>query len=107
LLKKYAASKVILPPPPEEEMIVKVPVEGDEIPREWTELEDFDPLTEKPTQSQEELLEMVQEDPLAVGNPEVNIGGDMPTVPPPKKKANLSPDKLLALCTRYYELAKF
>ncbi len=104
LYRKYAASGPILPPPPDEEVKVEVPVESDEIPREWSMLEDFDPLTEKPAQSPEELLEIVRDVPKQ-DVPVEDIGGDMPTVPPPRKRANLSPDVLLKLCSHYQDLA--
>ena len=121
LLQKYAAPKVILPPAPEKEMDIKVPVEKSEIPREWVEFQEFDPLTEKPAQSQEELMqELANPTDVDVETPEYErelmkvlrpefvqnkAAPDAATVPPPRKRANLSPDALVKLCTRYSDLA--
>lgn len=103
LLKKYAVGTPILPPKPEKEVEIVVPKQSDEIPREWIELEEFDPLTERPVQSPEELLEEVREEPLGGDTPVEEIGGDMPTVRP-GKKANLSADTLLKMCSKYHDL---
>lgn len=120
LLQKYAAPKVMLPPAPEKEVEIKVPVEKSEIPREWVELEEFDPLTEKPAQSKEELLKELadptdldespsyEKELLKVLRPDYvapKAAPDAATIPPPKKRGNLSPDALVKLCAKYYDLA--
>lgn len=114
LIKKYGNPAVspMLPPPPETEVEVEVPVSSDEIPQEWTQLEEFDPLTEKPTQSQEEILAELPEEEipayekelLKVLRPEFHAGKDAPTRPPPGKKKGMTADQLLKVCTQFERL---
>ena len=109
LLKKYALGTPILPPSSDEVIEVEVPRQKDEVSDKWLallqEAEGLDPLTEKPAQSPEELLEEVQEAPTGADIPVENIGGDMPTVRP-GKKADLSPDALLKMCSQYHDLCR-
>lgn len=114
LIKKYGnpGSPVspLLPPPPDTEVdVVEVPVTSDEVPQEWTQLQEFDPLTEKPSQSKEEILaELPEEDIppyekelLKVLRPEYFAGQDAATKPPPRKKAKLTADQILKICTQF------
>jgi hypothetical protein len=108
LLKKYATVSPMLPPSSDEEVVeVEVPRSKNEITDKWLallqEAEGMDPLTEKPAQSPEELLEVVKEAPLGQESPSEDIGGDMPTIRP-GKKANLSTDTLLKMCSQYHDL---
>lgn len=108
LLKKYATVSPMLPPSSDEEVVeVEVPRGKDEISDKWIQLlqeaEGMDPLTEKPAQSPEELLVEVQEAPTGGDIPVENIGGDMPTIKP-GKKANLSVDTLLKMCSQYHDI---
>lgn len=107
LLKKYALGTPILPPSSEEVVKVEVPRSKDEVSDKWLQLlqeaEGMDPLTEKPAQSPEELLVEVQDAPTGGDIPVENIGGDMPTKPPPRR-GNLSSDALLKMCSQYHDL---
>ena len=116
LSHKYAVRSPILPPEPEEMEDVKVPIESDEPGDKWLKLlqesEGMDPLTEKPAQSEEEILEsLTKSDPppyeqelLRALRPEHGTsGGDVPTIRP-GKKADLSPSTLLKMCSKFYDL---
>lgn len=108
LLKKYANVSPLLPPTSDEEVVeVEIPRSKDDISDKWIQLlqeaEGMDPLTEKPAQSQEEILTELQGG-LVQDIPVENIGQDMPTKPPPGKKGNLSTDTLLKMCSKYHDL---
>ncbi len=106
LFQKYAVPTVILPPPPEaeEEVVVppstRVPEISDPSEQEMKDWEDF--IAEKKLQKELDITKEISD----LGEEE-KAGREEGTIPAvPKKKASLSPDKLLVLCDRYYELAK-
>lgn len=125
LYTKYAGSP-IRPPKPEEEVDLVVPVAPGQLEDKWVKLlqesEGLDPLTEKPAESPGTLLQRIKEpeadldtetpeyekELLRVLNPEFKETKTAPeaaTVPPPgKKSANLSPDTLLKMCSKYHDL---
>jgi hypothetical protein len=117
LLKKYANVSPLLPPASEEEVVeVEVPVTPNETGDKWLKLlqeaEGMDPLTEKPAQTEEELLSSLTESAppayeqelLKVLRPEHGVAGeDQPTIRP-GKKANLSTDALLKMCSQYHDM---
>lgn len=104
LLQKYAIPTVILPPPPEaEEEVVIPPSRAPEISEpseeEMKDWEDFiaEKQLKKDLDITKEITDLGKEEKAGEGS------GTIPAIP--KKKASLSPDKLLTLCVRYYELA--
>lgn len=107
LLQKYAAPTVILPPPAELDEEVEVPTLK---PGKLPEIKD---LSEKEMKDWEDWIneKKLQKD-LDITKDIVDIGkeekapesaGTMPAVP--GKKADLSPDALVKMCARYYDLA--
>jgi len=116
LYRKYAAKSPILPPAPDSEKPVKIPVSPDELDPKWIgmleESEGLDPLTQKPAQSEEELLEtLVDSDPppyekelLRAIRPEHGVSDETAQTIRPGKKANLSSESLLKMCGKFYDL---
>lgn len=122
LYSKYA----MLPPAPDDEVKVEVPVGAEKLEDKWVKLlqesEGLDPLTQKPAESPDTLLRKLTEEEtdtetpdyekelLKVLNPEhkeKKVAPDAATVPPPgKKKADLSPDTLLKMCSEYHDLCR-
>jgi hypothetical protein len=118
LYQKYASVSPLLPPADEVVEEVDVPVIPNEPGDKWLKLlqeaEGMDPLTEKPAQSQEEILgTLTESEPppyekelLKVLRPEHGTsGGDVPTIRP-GKKANLSSNDLLKVCSQFYDLCR-
>lgn len=125
LYRKYASKSPIRPPKPEEEVAIDVPVGPGQLEDKWVELlqqsEGLDPLTQKPAESPSSLLKRINEDEpdlevpeyekeiMKVLNPdfvETKSAPDASTVPPPGKKANLSVDTLLKMCSQYHDLCR-
>jgi hypothetical protein len=113
LYQKYGA---MLPPPPDSEKTVVIPTSADEVDPKWIPLleesEGLDPLTQKPAQTEEELLNtLVESDPppyekelLKVLRPEHGVSDESAETIRPGKKANLSSDYLLKACGKFYDL---
>lgn len=106
LYRKYAVKSPILPPSADEEVEISIPGLGpapvikELSPEEMQQWDDF--IAEK------KLLK-----DLDITKETVDLGGEekleeeMGTMPaiPAKKKADLSPDSLLKLCSQYYDLS--
>ncbi len=106
LYNRYAAKSPILPPSDDEEVEISIPGLGglpvikELSPEEMQRWDDF--IQEKKLQKDLDITKEV-----------VDLGGEdkleeeLGTIPaiPGKKKANLSPDGLLRLCSKYYDLA--
>jgi hypothetical protein len=117
-VKKYAAHKgVILPPPSELEGKIDVPTETSDMDPKWISLieesEGMDPLTEKPSQTQEEILKdlpgsdppsLYEKELLKVLQPEFYSTDQEASTKPPPKRSHSSSDKMLRLCSKFYDL---
>lgn len=118
LYQKYASVSPMLPPSEEVVEEVKVPAIPDEPGDKWLKLlqeaEGMDPLTEKPAQSEEELLgSLVESEPppyekelLKVLRPEHGTSGGEALTIRPGKQANLSSNDLLKMCSQFYDLCR-
>jgi hypothetical protein len=107
LYQKYATVSPLLPPAPEEEAIPAIPGLGklpeikDISPEEMERWDDY--IAEKNLQKDlditKELVDIGKEEKL-----EQELG----TIPaiPPKKKANWSPNTLLKMCSKFYDLCR-
>ncbi len=106
LYQKYAVKSPILPEEGEEEVVVSIPKHNklpaikDLSEKEMKQWEDF--IAEKKLQKDlditKEVVDLGREEKLE------EEMGTMPAIPA-RKKADLSPDKLLKLCSQYYDLA--
>lgn len=103
LLKKYAVVSPMLPPPDEivEEVIVptsKVPQITDISEDEMKDWEDWinEKRLKKDLDITKEVVDLGGEDKASKEE------GTMPAIP--KKKADLSPDALLKMCSQYHDL---
>ncbi len=126
-VKKYGSEGDVILPPSYEVERTEVPVETisqpnstREIPDKWMDLlresEGMDPLTEKPADDEDTILQSMQDeaetpdyekDHLKVLRPEFhNSDRDAQTVRPPKK-ASVSASDLIVLCNTFYDLATF
>lgn len=105
LLQKYAVPTVILPPAPEMDEDVEVPTLKpvpeikDLSEREMKDWEDW--INEKKLKKDLDITKDIVDIGKEEKAPESE--GTLPAIP--KRKADLSPDALVKLCSRYYDLA--
>ena len=105
LIQKYAAPTVILPPPSELDEEVEVPTLKpvpeikDLSEREMKDWEDW--INEKKLQKDLDITKDIVDIGKEEKAPESE--GTMPAIP--KRMADVSPDALVKMCARYYDLA--
>jgi transposase-like protein len=125
--KKYGSEGDVILPPSFDVEKTTVPIETiskpnstREIPDKWMDLlresEGMDPLTEKPAEDEDTILQSLQNEEeappyekelLKALRPEFHSADkDAKTVRPPKK-ASVSADDLIVLCSSFYDLATF
>lgn len=109
LYRKYAAKSPIRPPAPEEEVDIDIPSLGGipeikELSPEdmiaWEEhiAKQRQPKALEDLERTKEILDLGEEEKAPVEM------GTMPAIP--KLKANLSPDTLLKMCSKYHDLCR-
>lgn len=115
IYQKYGANAMILPPAPELEEELDVPSAPDEMSEKWIKLRQdsegmIDPLTEKVDMSEDELLDNLTPSTIPPYEKELMdaLHGTQMATPTATtvapKKAYITPDGVLKLCSKYYDL---